>query len=97
METVCSDLKASNVKTSFLSEMEVKPIDCHFSDAVKDVEKMIVDSGAPKSQVGEKWLENYLRWNNLKKEELEIEEVDLAFTYGNPKVYPVKENVLLPL
>ena len=76
------------------------------SDAVSEVlfmrkeqsiETMTLDTGCPPSLVSDDWLSNYLRENNMQREDLKSISCSQKFRFGPSSTYTIKEKIKLPI
>ena len=68
-----------------------------YAKDVKETDMMIVDTGCPKSLVGEFWIEKYLTENNLNKKHLNISKCRQYFRFGPGQIYESDEFIVLPV
>ena len=60
-------------------------------------ETMTLDTGCPPNLVSETWLENYLKENGMKKEDLKRTQCNQKFRFGPSNIYISTEKVVLPI
>ena len=63
----------------------------------KEKNEMVIDSGAPLATAGEDWLEEYIKENEIDREELVRSKSDQKFRFGPSQVYTTKEVTELPI
>jgi hypothetical protein len=57
---------------------------------------MIIDTGCPKSLVGKKWLDEYMKEMKINKDDIKREECKETFKFGPSKIYEAREKVDIP-
>ena len=80
-------------------EIDIAPdiLDIMYTKDIKETDIMIVDTGCPKSLAGEYWIETYLKENNLKKSDYQINKCNQFFRFGPGKIYQSDEVIVLPV
>ena len=61
-----------------------------------DSKFMIVDTGNPKSLTSKKWLDNYLKVNIMKKDDVKSRQCRQKFKFGPSKSYVSEEILTIP-
>ena len=63
----------------------------------QSIETMTLDTGCPPNLVSEDWLLNYLRENNMRREDLKSISCNQKLRFGPSSTYTSKEKVILPI
>ena len=69
----------------------------YFTKDITDVNEMVVDCGAPKTLIGEKYLKEYLRVQNIDYSSLESAPCKQKFRFGPSQVYTSTEMLNIPI
>jgi dihydroorotate dehydrogenase len=112
MNTVVTELKrlAKNqkkmAKTKIINWIKIVPEETeqeneqNTNDILKETDahkRMIVDTGCPNSIAGKRWLTEYLKYINVRKEDLKHEECSERFKFGPSEEYEAKEKIEIPI
>jgi hypothetical protein len=60
-------------------------------------QRIIFDTGCPSSISGNKWINEYLKYMEIEKDDLELEECSEKFTFGPSEIYEAKEKIKIPI
>ena len=69
----------------------------YFNKNFDEVNEMVVDCGAPKTLIGEKYLREYLREHNLENEDIEKIPCNQRFKFGPSQIYISTEKARIPI
>ena len=58
---------------------------------------MTLDTGCPPNLVSEAWLVNYLKENNMRREDLVSIKCNKKFRFGRSNIYISNEQVVIPI
>ena len=96
--------KETNVITSNFVETDFEEEDWsqggmkfYFIKDTHEVNEMVVDCGAPKTLIGERYLKEYLKQNDLEESMLKKTSCKLKFRFGPSQLYISTERVEVPI
>ena len=72
-------------------------VNIYFNKNFDEVNEMVVDCGAPKTLIGEKYLEKYLKEHGLENEDLEKVPCKQRFRFGPSQMYISTEKAKIPI
>ena len=91
-------VNAKFVETDFTEEdWSNERMNIYFTKDITDVNEMVVDCGAPKTLIGEKYLKEYLRVQNIDYSSLESAPCKQKFRFGPSQVYTSTEMLNIPI
>ena len=91
-------VNAKFVETDFTEEdWSNERMNIYFTNDISEVNEIVVDCGAPKSLIGEKYLNEYLKVQNIKYEQLDRSPCKQKFRFGPSQVYISTEKIKIPI
>ena len=85
------------VEKDSMIDVKVNCINLYHNQNKPDGKRGIKDNGAPKSAAETPWINNYIKENNITREDLIVEEVEENFKFGPGEVFPSTEKTKIPI
>ena len=86
------------VETDFVEvDWSNEKLNIYFTKDIQDPNEMVVDCGAPKSLIGEKYLNEYLKSNYCDNDEIERFPCKQKFKFGPSQIYVSTETAKIPI
>ena len=85
------------VEMELVEEDWSQGMNIYFTKNIKGASEMVVDCGAPKSLIGENYLNEYLNVHNIKREALEKVPCKQKFKFGPSQAYMSTEKLKIPI
>ena len=93
-KTVISNFVEADIEEEDWSD---RKLNIYFTEDMKEVDEIIVDCGAPKTLVGERYLKLYMRKHNLIDADLEKMTCKQRFKFGPSQVYTSTDRAKIPI
>ena len=86
------------VETDYIEEdWSNASMNIYFMKDIKNVNELVADCGAPKTLIGQCYLEEYLKFQNLSKSDLNVTPCKQKFRFGPSQVYVSTEKAKIPI
>ena len=86
------------IETDFIEEdWSRENVKIYFSTNFEEIDEMVVDCGAPKTLIGEKYLEKYLQHHKLADYGIEKVSCKQRFKFGPSQVFVSTEKAIIPI
>ena len=96
-EKLSKVLEKTAIETAYLNEDDITDMGIFITEPISKANKAVIDSAAPKSIVGEGFLNVYSEDNLLDETQLKPDQTSQSFRFGDGEVFPCTKTVNIPM
>ena len=97
-DMVAKVVNSKYVETDYIEEDWSKDnVNIYFTKNIDEVDEMVIDCGAPKTLIGEKYLSEYMKRHSLNNEDLLKTPCKQGFKFGPSQVVVCTEKAVIPI